>query len=147
MKGVLFDLPHVAEQARQRITDAGVADRCRILGGNIVASVPEGGDAYILSQIVHDWDDEGAIAILKSCHRAMKSQAKLLLAERMLPADVEPSVALQRAFMLDVHMMVTTGGRERTESEYYALLNESGFRVSKVFPTQSEMSVVECEPV
>jgi O-methyltransferase domain/Dimerisation domain len=144
MKGVLFDLPHVAEQARKRIADAGLAERCEVIGGNIVASVPEGGTVYILSQVIHDWDDDRAIGILKSCHRAMKDKAKLLLVERILPAHVEQSVALQRAFMLDVHMMATTGGRERTESEYRALLDAAGFRVSKVVPTESEMIVVEC---
>jgi hypothetical protein len=77
----------------------------------------------------------------------MKDKAKLLLVERILPARAEQSVALQRAFMLDVHMMATTGGRERTEAEYRALLDTAGFRVTKVVPTQSEMSVVECVPV
>jgi hypothetical protein len=147
MKGVLFDLPHVAEQARKRIADAGLAERCEIIGGDILASVPEGGTVYILSQVIHDWGDDRAIAILKSCHRAMKDKAKLLLVERILPARVEQSVALQRAFMLDLHMMATTGGRERTESEYRALLDAAGFRVTKVVPTESEMTVVECMPV
>ena len=146
MKGVLFDLPHVAEQARKRIADAGLAERCEIIGGDIFTSVPEGGTAYILSQIVHDWDDDRAIAILESCHLAMKDKAKLLLVERILPARAEQSVALQRAFMLDVHMMATTGGRERTEAEYRALLDTVGFRMTKVVPTQSEMSVLECVP-
>ena len=147
MKGVLFDLPHVAEQARKRIADAGLAERCEVIGGDILTSVPEGGTAYILSKIIHDWDDDRAIAILKSCHRAMRDKAKLLLVEIILPARVEQSVALQRAFMLDVHMMATTGGRERTEAEYRALLDAAGFRVSKVVPTETEMSVVECVPV
>ena len=148
MKGVLFDLPHVAEQARKRIADAGLAERCEIIGGDIVASLPEGGTAYVLSEVIHDWEDDGAIAILESCHRAMKGKAKLLLVERILPARVEQSVALQRAaFILDVHMMATTGGRERTESEYRALLDAAGFRVSKILPTQSEMNVVECVPM
>jgi O-methyltransferase domain/Dimerisation domain len=144
MKGVVFDLPHVAEQARKRIADAGLAERCEIIGGDIFASVAEGGTAYILSQVIHDWDDDRTIAIFKNCRRAMKDKAKLLLVERILPARAEQSVALQRAFMLDVHMMAMTGGRERTEAEYHALLDAAGLRVTKVVPTQSEMSVVEC---
>lgn len=143
MKGVLFDLPHVADRARRRIADAGLAERCEVIGGDIFASVPEGRTAYVLSHIIHDWDDDRAIAILKSCHRAMKDKAKLLIVERILPARVEQSVALQRALMLDVAMMVTTGGRERTESEYGALLDTAGFRVTKIVPTQSAMSVIE----
>ena len=144
MKGVLFDLPHVAEQARKRIADAGLAERCEVIAGDIFASVPQGGTVYILSQIIHDWDDDRAIAILKSCYRGMKDKAKLLLIEQILPAHVKQSVEL---FMLDVHMMVTTGGRERTEAEYGALLDAAGFRVTNVVPTQSRMSVVECVPV
>lgn len=144
MKGVLFDLPHVAEHARKRIADAGLAERCEVIGGDIFASVPQGGTVYILSQIIHDWDDDRTIAILKSCYRAMKDKSKLLLVEIILPAHVEQSVAL---LMLDVHMMATTGGRERTEAEYRALLDAAGFRVTKVVPTQSRMSVVECVPV
>ncbi len=147
MKGVLFDLPHVADQARKRIADAGLAERCEVIGGDILASVPEGRTAYILSHIIHDWDDDRAVAILKSCHRAMKDKAKLLIVERILPERVEQSVALQRALMLDLSMMVTTGGRERTESEYRALLDAAGFQVTKVVPTQSVMSVIECVPV
>ncbi len=144
VQGVLFDLPHVAEQARKRLTDAGLAKRCEVIGGDIFASVPQGGTVYILSQVVHDWDDDRAIAILKNCYRGMKDKAKLLLVEKILPAHADQSVAV---LMLDVHMMVTTGGRERTETEYRALLDAAGFRVTNVIPTQSPMSVVECVPV
>src|SRR5205823_13743546 len=105
MKGVLVDLPHVAEKARKRVADAGLTERCEVIGGDILASVPEGGTVYILSQIIHDWDDERAVAIFKSCHRAMKGHAKLLLVERILPARVEQSVALQQALMVDLSMM------------------------------------------
>jgi hypothetical protein len=147
LKGVLFDLPHVAEQARKRIADAGLAERCAVIGGDIVASVPEGGTLYTLSKIIHDWSDDHAIAILKSCHRAMKDTAKLLLVEIILPARVEQSVALQRAFMLDVHMMVTTGGRERTEAEYRRLLEAASFEVIRIIPTRSELTVIECTRV
>ncbi len=147
MKGVLFDLPHVANQARKRIADAGLAGRCEVIGGDIFASVPEGRIVYVLSHIIHDWDDDRAVAILKSCHRAMRDKSKLLIVERILPERVEQSVALQQTLMLDLSMMVTTGGRERTESEYRALLDAAGFQVRKVVPTQSVMSVVECVPV
>ena len=144
MKGVLLDLPHVAEQAKERIADANLSERCEVIGGDIVASVPEGGTVYVLSQIIHDWEDDRAISILESCRRAMKSKGKLLLIERILPSQTDRSVAV---LMLDVHMMVTTGGRERTEAEYRALLEAAGFRVTNVVPTQSTMSVLECVPV
>jgi O-methyltransferase domain/Dimerisation domain len=146
MKGLLFDLPHVAEQAQKRIADAGLSERCAVIGGDIISAVPEGGTLYLLSKIIHDWDDDRAIAILKSCQRAMRDKAKLLLVEIILPARVEQSSALQRAFMLDVHMMATTGGRERTEAEYRRLLKAAGFEVIRIIPTRSELAVIECAP-
>jgi hypothetical protein len=146
MKGVLFDLPHVAEQAKKRIADAGLSERCAVIGGDIISAVPEGGTLYLLSKIIHDWKDDRAIAILKSCQQAMRDKAKLLLVEIILPARVEQSPALQRAFMLDVHMMATTGGRERTEAEYRRLLKAAGFEVIRIIPTQSELAVIECAP-
>ena len=146
MKGVLFDLHHVAEQARKRIADAGLAERCEVIGGDIFTSVPQGGTVYILSQIIHDWDDDRAIAILKSCYRAMKNKAKLLVIQGILPDRVEHSGAPQRGFIVDLHMMVTTGGRQRTVTEYRTLMEAAGFRVTKIVRTQSEMSVIECVP-
>lgn len=146
MKGVLFDLPHVAEQAKKRIAAAGLYERCAVIGGDIVSAVPEGGTLYVLSKIIHDWNDDRAIAILKNCQRAMKDKAKLLLVEIILPARVEQSPALQRAFMLDVHMMATTGGRERTEAEYRRLLKAAGFEVIRIIPSRSELTVIECAP-
>ena len=85
MKGILFDLPHVAERAKQRIADAGLTGRCEVMAGDALTSVPGGGDAYILSRVIHDWDDNHAVTILKNCHRAMTEQGKLLLIERVLP--------------------------------------------------------------
>jgi hypothetical protein len=146
MKGVLFDLLHVAEQARKRIADAGLAERCEIIGGDILASVPEGGTAYILSQVIHDWDDGRAIAILQNCRRAITDNGKLLLVERVLPDRVEHAVAAQGPVLSDLNMMVISGGRERTAAEHRALLEAAGFTLTKVVPTQSEMSVLECVP-
>ena len=143
MKGVLFDLPHVAERAKQRIADAGLTGRCEVMAGDALTSVPGGGDAYILSRVIHDWDDNHAVTILKNCHRAMTEQGKLLLIERVLPVRVESSSAAQALVLSDLNMMVMNGGRERTEVEYRVLSEASGFRLTKVTPTQSAMSVIE----
>lgn len=143
MKGVLFDLPHVTERAKQRIADAGLTERCKVVAGDALTSAPSGGDAYMLSRVIHDWDDDHAVTILKNCHRAMTDQGKLLLIERVLPARVESSSAAQALVLSDLNMMVMNGGRERTEAEYRALFEAAGFRLTKVTPTQSAMSVIE----
>jgi hypothetical protein len=143
MQGVLFDLPHVAEKATQRITAAGLAGRCEIIAGDGFASVPSGGDAYVLSRVIHDWDDEHSVAILKNCHRAMTDQSRLLLIERVLPSRVEPSSAAQALVLSDLNMMVMNGGRERMEAEYRTLCTAAGLRLVQILPTQSPMSVIE----
>jgi hypothetical protein len=139
LKGVLFDLPHVAEGARQRIAAAGLAERCELGAGDFFASVPSGGDAYVLKWIIHDWDEERAVTILRNCHRAMAEPGKLLLVEAVLPRGNAPFF---HKFM-DLTMLVMTGGRERTEAEYGSLLKAAGFRLARVVPTASEMSVIE----
>ncbi len=143
MKGVLFDLSHVAERAKQRIADAGLTERCKVVAGDALTSAPSGGDAYILSRVIHDWDDDHAVTILKNCHRAMTDQGKLILIERVLPARVESSSAAQALVLSDLNMMVMNGGRERTEAEYRSLFEAASFKLTKVTPTQSAMSVIE----
>jgi hypothetical protein len=91
MKGVLFDLPHVAEKAKQRIADAGLVGRCEVVTGDALVSVPSGGDAYILSRVVNSFDNERAIVILQNCHRTITHKGKVLLVERVLPDRVEHS--------------------------------------------------------
>lgn len=139
LKGVLFDLPHVTDGARRRIEAEGLMERCKVVAGDFFASVPSGGDAYLLKWIIHDWDEEHAVAILKHCHRAMAEHGKLLLAEAVIPRGNEPSF---HKFM-DLNMLVMTGGRERTEAEYRVLLEAAGFRLTQIIPTPSEMSVIE----
>jgi hypothetical protein len=138
-RGVLFDLPHVVGRARRRIDSEGLAERCQILAGDFFTSVPSGGDAYLLKWIIHDWNDERAIAILRRCQEAMAGNAKLLLVEAVIPRGNTPSF---QKFM-DLNMLVMTGGRERTETEDRALLEAAGFRVLSIISTPSEMSVIE----
>ena len=139
MKGVLFDLPHVIAGARRRIEAEGLAERCDVVAGDAFASVPSGGDAYLLKWIIHDWDDERSVTLLQSCHRAMAKNGKLLVVEAIIPSDDTPSF---HKFM-DLNMLVMTGGRERTEAEYQTLLEAAGFRLVGIIPTQSEMRVIE----
>ena len=143
MKGILFDLPDVAEGARKRIEAEGLSDRCEVVAGSFFESVPEGADAYILKWIIHDWDDERSIAIFKNIRRAMAEGGKLLLVEAVVPPGSEPHFSK----FIDLNMLVMTGGRERTEEEYRLLLEAGGFKLTKVIPTGSPMSIIEAEPV
>jgi hypothetical protein len=142
-RGILFDLPHVAAGAEQSLTAAGLADRCQCIGGDFFAAVPAGGDAYILAQILHDWDDERCITILRQCRQAIPDHGKLLVAELVLPPTEEPFLGK----WLDLHMLVMAGGRERTAAEYAALFQAAGFALARVIPTPPGPSVVEALPV
>jgi hypothetical protein len=142
MRGVLLDLPHVAAGARRRFEAAGLSGRCEVVAGDFFASLPEGGDAYLLKWIIHDWDDQRAVAILGNCRRAMLGRGRLLLIEAVIPAGNAPAF---HKFM-DLNMMVMTGGRERTAAEYRALLETAGFRLARIVPTATEMSVIEAVP-
>lgn len=111
MSGILFDLPSLAADAKQRIQDDGLMGRCEVVGGDFFLSVPEGGDAYLLKQILHDWDDDHAVAILKNCRRAIGDTGKLLVVEMVIPPGNAPALAK----LLDLLMPVSTrGGRGRT---------------------------------
>lgn len=144
--GVLFDLPHVAEKAKKRIADAGLAARCEVVAGDAFVSVPSGGDAYVLSRIMDSWGDNHAISILKNCRGAMTRKGKLLLIERVLPTRIENSARVQPLLMSDLNMMVVTGGRERTATQYAALVGAADFRITKIISSESVMSIIECVP-
>jgi O-methyltransferase domain/Dimerisation domain len=140
MKGVLADQPHVIGRAQGEIAAAGLADRCRCAEIDMFESVPEGGDAYILGNIIHDWDEERAIQILRNCRRAMRPGSKLLLVELAMAPPNEPHLSK----LADLEMMaMTDGGRERSESEYGALYEAAGFRLTRVVGTPSPWSVIE----
>lgn len=147
MRGVLFDLPHVVQSARRRITQAGLAQRCEVQSGDLLAGVPPGADAYILSRVIHDWDDAQAGVILGNCRRAVPQRGKVLLLERVLPDAAAMSEAARPLLVSDLTMMVMNGGRERTEDQYRRLLAASGFRLMRITPTATEISVLEAEPL
>ena len=142
-RGILFEQPHVVASAEEQLAAAEVADRCTFVGGDFFAAVPSGGDAYVLSQILHDWDDERCVAILGQCRRAMPDHGKLLVVELVLPEGDEPFLGK----WLDLHMLVLLGGRERTAAEYDTLFRAAGFKLARVVPTPPGPSVVEAIPV
>src|SRR5262249_54993141 len=142
MTGILFDSPHVAERARESIASIGLADRCEVVGGDFLKSVPAGCDAYLLRWIIHNWDHERAITILRNCRQAMSASSRLLLIEMVLPNGNE----FHPGKFLDYIMLTAQSGQERTEEEYDNLLREADLRLNKVAPTGSPLSVIEAVP-
>jgi hypothetical protein len=142
MRGVLFDQPHVVAAAEHPIAAAGMADRCSLVGGSFFDGVPGGGDAYVLKSILHDWDDEHALAILRSCCEAMAARAAVLVVERVLgPANEAPDAKFS-----DLTMLVAQGGRERSVDEFAALFAAAGLRLERTVPSASPFSVLEASP-
>jgi hypothetical protein len=140
MQGILFDLPHVVERAQPHIEAAGLSERCEIVGGNFFEAVPGNADAWFMRHIIHDWDDEKSLTILKNCHTAMPADAKLLVVESVIPAGNEPFAGK----FLDLVMLMIPGGKERTAEEYRSLFAEAGFELTRIIPTESELSIIEC---
>jgi len=134
--GILFDRPQV-------VADVAAGQRLSIQAGDFFKDALPAADAYLLMNVIHDWNDPEARAILEAVRRAAPVEAKLLLVESIMPEKVEPSAAGYRALMLDVAMLAMTGGRERTLSEYGALLAQAGFSLDRVVSTSGELSVIE----
>lgn len=141
-RGLLFDMPHMAELARPLLAQAGLTDRCEFQAGDFFASVPTGGDIYIMKKVLHDWDDDRALKILQNCRAAISPKGRLLLIELVVPDQNEPSFSK----MLDLLMLTYVGGQERTEQVYRHLLNAAGFQVQRILATNSTVSVIEAIP-
>lgn len=142
LRGILFDRPHVVEQAAPILEAAGVAGRCAVVGGDFFREVPPGGDAYLLRRIIHDWDDADTVAILRVCRRAVPAGGKLLLIEAVIGPANQPDFTT----LSDINMMVAQGGRERTPAEFAALLADAGFALTRVLPTAWRSSIIEAVP-
>jgi O-methyltransferase domain/Dimerisation domain len=139
IKGILFDDPKVVAGAKDILTALGVEDRCEIVGGDFFQTAPDGGDAYVLKHIIHDWSDDECVTILGHCHSGMTSGGKVLIVEMVVP---EPNIGGISKW-LDLQMLLFLSGRERTGSEYGDLLDRSGFELTRIVPTNSPYSVVE----
>jgi O-methyltransferase domain len=141
MRGVLFDLEHVIVGAPPLIERAGVTDRCQTMVGDFFTAVPPGGDAYIMKHIIHDWDDERALVILRNIHRVLQGtpRGRVILLE----AVVQPANQADFGKLLDLEMLVFPGGRERTAEEFESLFARAGFTLTRIVPTQSPLSVIE----
>jgi hypothetical protein len=143
MTGILFDSEQVIESAPQQSASSGVGGRRRSIAGDFFESVPAGADVYLLKNVLHDWSDDRAVLILNNCHRAMAPDAKLLVIEVVLPVLDDPAFGN----LLDLNMLVMSGGRERTLDEYGKLFEASGFRLNQAIPTQAPVSILEAQPI
>jgi hypothetical protein len=141
--GVLLEQASVIAGAEEHLRRSGVLARCRLEPGSFFDTVPDDGDLYVLRRVVHDFDDEQALAVLRTVRRQMPDAATLLLMESVVAPGNGPDFATS----LDLDMLVFVGGRERTEPEYAALLGSAGFRVTRVIPTISTISLIEARPV
>jgi SAM-dependent methyltransferase len=144
MKAILFDLPHVISGAPPLLREQGVDGRVRVEAGSFLETAPEGADAVIMKHILHDWNDEDSIRILRSCHRALPKHGRVLAVEAVVPPPGQPGYAK----LLDLEMLILTPrGRERTEAEFVSLYERGGFRLTRVVPTASPVSVIEGQRV
>ncbi|MER0443361.1 methyltransferase [Streptomyces sp. Edi4] len=139
LRGILLDLPDVVERSASVLTDAGVADRCEVVGGSFFEKVPAGADAYVLTAVVHDWDDDRSVELLRNVRAAMPDHATVLLGEPVVPDGPEPSAAK----LLDLETLVGTTGRQRTAAEFRDLLDRSGLRLTRVIHSSGPDSLVE----
>jgi hypothetical protein len=143
LRGTLFDMRHVLDAAGPLIVRTGLHGRCDLVAGDFFDCVPTGADVYILKKVIHDWEDSNARIILGNCRTAMPKSSRLLVVEVIVPAPNVPSFAK----MLDLLMLSYAGGRERTEVEYRELLASVGFRLQRVIPTRSTVSIIEAFPL
>jgi hypothetical protein len=144
LTGVLFDLPHVVANAKTLLQSHGIAERCRIESGNFYEAVPLGGDAYLLSRVLHGFSDELCSRILRCIHTAIPPQGKLLVMESILQPGND--LATAKTKLMDVNMLVfAPGGRDRTYEEYDHLLGQSGFQLHRVVTTESGIAVLEAK--
>lgn len=143
LRGIVFDQPHAAKRAMDRIAAEGFSARCEAVGGDFFKEVPAGADACVVKHVIHDWDDARAVAILKNCHRAMRSNGKLLIVEGVYPPRIDQSDVSRGAAANDVNMLVNTGGRQRSEAEFRALYDAAGFKMTRIVPTPARVCVVE----
>ncbi len=142
MTGLLFDRPDAVEGVAAQLGKDGLAERCEVVPGDFFRAVPAGADMYLLKYVIHDWDDERSLAILRNCRRAMTSDARLVLVETVVPPPGEPHFAK----LQDLEMLVIAGSQERTVDEYARLLEQAGFALVRVVPTTEPASILEAAP-
>jgi len=143
VRGTLFDMPYVIEQAKGAPILAKFTGRCEFSGGSFFGGVPAGADAYIMKHIIHDWDQERATTILSNCRKAMRPDGRLLVVDRVIGPPNQPD----QAALFDLEMLVNAGGRERNEPEWRSLFAASGFKLDRIIPMPAPQSILVGIPV
>jgi O-methyltransferase domain/Dimerisation domain len=138
LRGVLFEMPYLHEAAKGNIESLGLADRCDIVAGDFFKEVVPA-DTYVMKSVIHDWDDEKAIAILKNCARAMRGNGRVILVELVIAGGNEPGMSK----WIDLEMLAMAGGRERSETEFRNLFARAGLKLARVVPTACPQCVIE----
>ena len=138
LRGVLVDRSEAVERASARLAAASLDARCECVVGDFFDSVPPGADAYLLSRVIHDWDDADAQRVLTTCREAMPVDARLLLVEAIVPERAHDG---PEAVRMDIHMLMLLGARERTQAQFRRLLADAGFELVRVVPTGSPASL------
>ena len=139
MRGILLDTPTVIAAANKQLALRACRQRCPLFPGNLLEAVPQGATAYLMSGVIHDWDDEHAARILDNCRRAMAPNGKVLVVEMVIPAERESPLST----LLDLNMLVMTGGSERTETDFRRLFDAAGLTLMKIVPTLAPLWVME----
>jgi hypothetical protein len=147
LRGVLFDVPRALQAARLELITDDLIGRCDLRGGDFFASVPAGGDVYLLKAILHDWDDEQSARILANCRDAFVGRGRLLLIERIAPRRFKACQTHHAIARMDLHMLAEFGGRERTEKEYAEMLQNAGFKLTRAVVTSTEFTILEAAPI
>lgn len=142
LRGVLYDLPAVVAEPRD-LADAGLLGRCATVGGDFFEFLPPGGDVYVFKRVLHDWDDETCLELLRGCRRVLPETGRVLVIDAVIPPGNEPHPAK----IVDLIMLTALTGRERTEAEFAALFDAAGFRLNRVVPTSTMLSIVEGLPI
>ncbi|MCG8571643.1 MAG: acetylserotonin O-methyltransferase [Spirochaetes bacterium] len=140
LQGMIADLPSIVEDVHNQIIKKGLEDRCQAHSCDFFKAIPKNKELYLLSHILHDWDDQHCKKILINCNRAMTTASRLLIVENIISDDDEFGIAK----LLDLEVLVMGGGQERTSQEYQNLLNQCGFLIQNIMPTKSSVSLIEC---
>lgn len=147
LRGILFDTPYMAHRAKRRMAGLPVAQRCEIVGGDFFQSIPEGGDAYLLNNVIHDWDDRRSVEILSNVHKAMRPGGTLLIVETLYPDRFEKAIADRIAARSDVNMMVNMAAQERSAADFERVVAESGFELNRILRIRPAWSGVRSSSI
>ena len=141
MKGILFDIPSVIEEANGHICALKMDERCQTMKGDFFDEIPSGADAYYMQHILHDWKDDRCLKILANCRRALEGRenGRLLIVDSVVPETSDPHPSK----WLDIEMLLMPGGRERTRPEWEALFAKAGFEIARIVPLKAAESLIE----